>query len=206
MHAAYSPEDISSELVLDILGHMETTAVHMAESSHWSLTSQAKVSVVNRRGPTVKLLDDLGHATDVDQDLIARISAISSDFLCIDSSLVKAETSLLSLGLDSIKSVGLSRKLSMQGLGLSSADIMKLSTPLRLATLIQRSRAPKPDETRVSDASFKAECGKLTEALDLETIKLSENDSVKVYPTTVLQAGMLSQVIYVEHVCFRVLT
>ncbi|KAI1795863.1 peptide synthetase [Ganoderma leucocontextum] len=195
VHAAYTPSDISSELVLDILGHLESTAVRMAETSGWSLPSRVSASAPHRQGPAVIVPDNLDSPMNVDQDLVAKISAISSDFLRVNSNLVKAETSLLSLGLDSIKSVGLSRKLSSQGLGLSSMDIMKLSTPLRLAAFIQRSEASKPSENRLSDTSFMAECGKLDEALDLETVKLSGDDSVTVYPTTILQAGMLSQTI-----------
>lgn len=194
VHAAYTSSDISSELVLNILEQLETTAVRMTDSNDWDLPFRSSLSAAPRRGPTVTLANDLDDPKNVDQDLIAIISAISSDFLRIDSNLVKAETSLLSLGLDSIKSVGLSRKLSSEGYRLSSADIMKLSTPLRLAAFIQRSKASRPSETRLSDPAFVAECAKLGDALDLETVKLSELDSVRVYPTTILQAGMLSQV------------
>ena len=46
----------------------------------------------------------------------------------------------------------------------------------------------------ISDSEFSAECRKLADALDINAIKLSKDDEVKVYPTSVLQAGMLSQV------------
>ncbi|PIL24012.1 non-ribosomal peptide synthetase [Ganoderma sinense ZZ0214-1] len=195
VHAAYTPSDISSELVLDILGQLETTAVRMTDDGDWSLPSHSSLSAAPRQGFAVALVDDLDDLTDVDQDLVVEISAISSAFLRVDSNLIKAETSLLSLGLDSIKSVGLSRRLSSQDYRLSSADIMKLSTPIRLAAFIQRSKASKPSETCLSDAVFAAECAKLANALGLDTVKLSGDDSVKVYPTTILQAGMLSQTV-----------
>ena len=150
VHAAYTPSDISSELVSDILSQLETTAVRMADDSDWRLPSCSGLSAASRRGLAVAPTDDIEDLTNVDQELVAKISAISSDFLHVHSDLIKADTSLLSLGLDSIKSVGLSRRLSSQGHQLSSADIMKLSTPLRLAGFIQRSKASQPIQVSIS--------------------------------------------------------
>ena len=134
--------------------------------------------------------------TNVDQDVVSQIITIASQFLRLEENLITADTSLFSLGLDSIKSVGLSRRFVAQGLPLTSADIMRLSTPLRLTAFIQRSKTSTQREDRLVDSEFALECSKLKEALDVEQIKFSAEDVVKVFPTSVLQAGMLSQVSY----------
>ncbi|EJF65871.1 peptide synthetase [Dichomitus squalens LYAD-421 SS1] len=196
VHAAYTSSDISSALVVDILRHLEDTAVRIAETSEWSLcSSRTSLASPMRQGTSDAPREDPVDPTDIDQHLVSKICDIASQFLRVDIGFVKATTSLLSLGLDSIKSVGLSRKLSAEGMELSSADIMRLSTPLRLAALIQRTTSSDLPTDRVSDAWFVAECDRLAEALNSERIKLSADDNVQVYPISILQAGMLSQTI-----------
>ena len=198
VHAAFTSADISPSVVDGILGQLEETAVHIAQSSDWGfeLSGSSRNLLVQSPAPDA---DEASEGTedlsDVDDATVSSIRTIAAQFLRIDQDFVKNDTSLLSLGLDSIKSVGLSRKLSANGLGLSSADIMRLSTPLRMAAYIQKIRSAGSRAVEsLSDAEFAAECRKLEEALDMEAIKLSAEDAVRVYPTSILQAGMLSQV------------
>ncbi len=196
-HAAFTSADISPALVHDILNRLEETAIRMSESDNWSLpvsngkalhtSSHSALSNGDSEG------DGLPLDVVVDDDILERIREIASRFLRIDAKLITGETSLLSLGLDSIKSVGLSRQLSKEGFALSSADIMRLSTPQRLAVQVQaKASAPQDGERMV--LSFKEERDKLVREMDMVAIRLSEDDEVNVFPTTTLQAGMLSQV------------
>ncbi|KAI0721073.1 peptide synthetase [Cerioporus squamosus] len=199
VHAAFTSSDISSSVVGDILSQFEETAVHIAESSDWgwelSSSGPGAPVQIHARGAE-GASEESEDLSNVDEATVSRIRSIAAQFLHIDPDFVKNDTSLLSLGLDSIKSVGLSRKLSADGLGLSSADIMRLSTPLRLAAYVQKSKSSGGRvDGRLSDAEFATECQQLEEALDMEAVKLSPEDEVKIYPTSVLQAGMLSQTI-----------
>ncbi|KAH9901403.1 hypothetical protein C8Q73DRAFT_786775 [Cubamyces lactineus] len=202
VNAAYTSADISPEVVTGILRDLEETAVRLAEGkSGGILANGAKTSYVASQetaNTSEKLHDhDVGlpEDADVDEKIVSAIIHIASKFLRVDAGLITSGTSLLSLGLDSIKSVGLSRKLSAEGLRLSSADIMGLSTPRRLAARVQKAREPQKQGDDYALAAFKAECEQLAAAVDLEALKLSAGDVVQVFPTTTLQAGMLSQTV-----------
>lgn len=196
-HAAFTSADISPALVHDILNRLEETAIRMADSDDWSLT------VSNGNAPRTGTHSALSNGDNeddglpldvvVDEGILQQILEIASRFLRIDAKLIAGDTSLLSLGLDSIKSVGLSRQFSKEGFALTSVDILKLSTPRRLAALVQaKVSAPHDGDRMVS--SFKEERDNLSRDMDMAAIKLSADDEVNVFPTTTLQAGMLSQV------------
>ncbi|KAI0336556.1 hypothetical protein GY45DRAFT_411925 [Cubamyces sp. BRFM 1775] len=202
VNAAYTSADISPEVVKGILRDLEETAMRLAEGKSTGtpangagasyVASQETASTSERlRDHDVGLPED----ADVDEKIVSAIIHIASKFLRVDAGLITSGTSLLSLGLDSIKSVGLSRKLSAEGLRLSSADIMGLSTPRRLAARVQKAREPQKQGDDYALAAFKAECEQLAAAVDIEALKLSASDVVQVFPTTTLQAGMLSQTV-----------
>ncbi|RDX56754.1 peptide synthetase [Lentinus brumalis] len=200
VHAAFTSSDISPSMVDGILGRLEETAMHIAQSSdwgwEWSSSGPSAPVHIPAPGPD-GASEDAEDLSDVDDADVSNIRSIAAQFLRIDLDFIKNDTSLLSLGLDSIKSIGLSRKLSANGLALSSADIMRLATPVRLAAYLQKSKSSGGGrvDSRLSDAEFATECQKMEEALDMEAIKLSPEEQVRVYPTSVLQAGMLSQTI-----------
>ncbi|KAI0374911.1 hypothetical protein BV20DRAFT_961134 [Pilatotrama ljubarskyi] len=200
VHAAFTSADISPMLVDGILRHLEETAVRMADSNDWGLpisetgASRHWLPSASEGGDRDEELGQPSGA-EVDPDLVFKIRDIASQFLRIDHNLIFDDTSLLSLGLDSIKSVGLSRKFSTAGLTLSSADIMRFSTPRRLALHVQQTKASSTNGEDRLKLSFNAECNKLASAIDPNTVKLSDDDVVMVFPTTTLQAGMLSQTV-----------
>ncbi|KAI9064453.1 hypothetical protein FKP32DRAFT_1591881 [Trametes sanguinea] len=199
-HAASTSSDISATLVNEILQTLEVTADKMIEGN---VSSAALARTHELRSPPlsnskrIDANDNVSEDVEVDNDIVRAICTAASQFLRIDLSLIAPDTSLLSLGLDSIKSVGLSRKLSHEGLRLSSADIMGLSTPRRLAARLQKAEksVKQGDGTEAVTVSFKADCELVRGAIDLSTIKLSGDDDVQVFPTTTLQAGMLSQTV-----------
>ncbi|CDO69499.1 hypothetical protein BN946_scf184785.g4 [Trametes cinnabarina] len=197
-HAAYTPEDISSTIVSEILQRLEETAIQLVEDAI-SVPNLARarelrsLPQVNGSHPDERA-SIRGHV-EADELIVATICALASQFLRVNPDLVTGDTSLLSLGLDSIKSVGLSRRLAKEGLRLSSADIMGLGTPRRLAARIQEFDDSAKQSQDPASASFTAECEFIREAIDPLTIKLSAEDDVQAFPTTTLQAGMLSQTV-----------
>lgn len=169
----------------------------MADSDDWSLpVSNGNAPQTSSQSPLSNGdNEDDGLLLDVvvDEGILQRILEIASRFLCIDAKLIAGDTSLLSLGLDSIKSVGLSRQFSKEGFALTSVDILKLSTPRRLAAHVQaKVSAPHDGDRMVS--SFKEERDNLSRDIDMAAIRLSADDEINIFPTTTLQAGMLSQV------------
>lgn len=198
VHAAYTSDDLPSDLVRGILSDLEDSAVR--------LVAGERVHQISQDGPVVRPssrqvdgdvpLEHEDATADVDPAVVGDICVIASEFLRVERAWLKPETSLLSVGLDSVRSVGLSRKLTSKGYKVSSADIMRVSTPIRLAGFVARRRASngEDDDGRLTEQVFAAECAKLDAALDHEAVKLSQEDAVRVYPTSALQAGMLSQV------------
>ncbi|KAH9946102.1 uncharacterized protein BXZ73DRAFT_72945 [Epithele typhae] len=197
VHAAFTSDDISAAVVQQILSQLEDVATRIANDTKWApsfaLSKQNGTSVVP---PPSRQFDEEPILFSVDREVVSNICTIAAQFLRVNDNLIKSETSLLSLGLDSIKSVGLSRKLSAAGLRLTSADIMKFPTPLRLAAHMQASSTSQNSvDEAIDNSAFAADSAKLKDLLG-SNVKLSEDDEVKVYPTSMLQSGMLSQTVH----------
>lgn len=131
----------------------------------------------------------------VDEGLEAKIRAAVSRFLRIEEGTIANTVSLITLGLDSIKSVGLVRMLRQEGLKLTASELMRYPTIRRIAAR-QCSPENKPvdREERQAEAMLNESLAEIKANFDLSSVKLREDDSVEVYPTTELQSGMLSQV------------
>ncbi|KAL5529265.1 hypothetical protein ACEPAG_5250 [Sanghuangporus baumii] len=133
----------------------------------------------------------------VDEGLQSRILSVVSQFLKIDASQILETSSLIALGLDSIKSVGLSRALRKEGIGIRSLDIMRHPSIRRMASRSSQSlgsqgvQGEESEQTRL--LSEKRE--RVASFVDRNLLKFDDKDEVQLYPTTILQAGMLSQTI-----------
>ncbi|OBZ75802.1 Nonribosomal peptide synthetase 2 [Grifola frondosa] len=186
VQAAYTSADISSKVVSRILRRFRSRCSADGRCADHKATEALAVGD-----------SETQEEVFVDEELVAQICSIASKFLQIDLTFVKADASLFALGLDSIKSIGLSRKLHVEGITITSADIMRLATPLRLSGFVrQNGRVPrKRDGDQLSKAAFAKECSSLEQALGSDNLRLSEDDQIKVFPTSVLQAGMLSQTV-----------
>ncbi|KAL5533182.1 hypothetical protein ACEPAF_4958 [Sanghuangporus sanghuang] len=133
----------------------------------------------------------------VDEELQSKILSVVSQFLKIDESQILETSSLVALGLDSIKSVGLARALRKEGIEIRSLDIMRHPTIRRMASHSsqalgsQGAQSEESEQTRL--LSEKRE--RVASFVDRNLLKLDDKDDVQLYPTTILQAGMLSQTI-----------
>lgn len=104
-------------------------------------------------------------------------------------------TSLVSLGLDSIRSVGLSRALRQHGYPTNVIDIIGNLTKQKLGNLCARSGGHSA-QVKIDEGilSLQKRRERIKASFDPLTCKLSVDDEVEIFPTTALQAGMISQV------------
>lgn len=126
-------------------------------------------------------------------DLMIHLRDIVSGFFTIDQGLLTDATSFISLGLDSIKSVGLARALRKQGHNIAAVELMKASTLRRLAVHLASGKS-SPTKDSEKNSTLSQALQNIRNALPAERLKLSPDDDVQLFPTTTLQAGMLSQV------------
>lgn len=139
---------------------------------------------------------------DDDDQLVENLSAhdiplreIVSNFFGLPSERLHPNTSFISLGLDSIQSVGLSRVLRQHGYSLKAADIMENPNLRTLAFLRARSLGRSAQvEIEQGVHSLQKQREKIMASLDPSSCKLSIDDEVEIFPTTALQTGMISQV------------
>lgn len=139
--------------------------------------------------------EDLGVGADA-EDLVP-LSEIVSNFFGVPLERLHPHTSLISLGLDSIRSVGLSKILRQHGYSASAADIMGNPILWKLGVSLARARSRGHSVQAEIDRgilSLQKQCERIKASLNPSTCKLSIDDEVEIFPTTALQTGMLSQV------------
>ncbi|KAG2157195.1 hypothetical protein DEU56DRAFT_8353 [Suillus clintonianus] len=132
------------------------------------------------------------------------VREIVAQFLGVDPQRIWSRTSFIALGLDSIRSVGLSRALKEEGYHVTASELMKsacLAGLESLPTLFQ-------DVDRVQLESeawdlLQEECRILESHFDVATCRFSDRDEARVFPTTALQAGMLSQTVVSSGVLYN---
>ena len=114
-------------------------------------------------------------------------------FLGIPAENVQEESSLLSLGLDSLKAVTLSHRLRERGVSIPPVDIIRAGSVREVAS-IPTSRETEQGASSEEEGSLEVD-RLLWQDLPLESLKLSRDDQIDITAATALQAGMLSQVI-----------
>lgn len=156
--------------------------------------------LVNRAesAPPVDIADDTRNSNggkDISVTLHT-VRKIIAQFLGVDSHRLWSRTSFIALGLDSIRSVGLSRALKEEGFHVTAAELMKsacLAELESLPTLFQDAGRAQL-ELEAHDL-FQEECRILESHFDVTTCRFSDSDEARILPTTALQAGMLSQTV-----------
>ena len=118
------------------------------------------------------------------------ISELSA-FLRIPAESVGHESSLLSLGLDSLKSVSLSHRLIERGISVSPVDIIRAGSVrgVASASVTEGRQESSGEEESVSELDQL-----LRQDLPAESVRLGRDDRIEITAATALQAGMLSQV------------
>ncbi|KAJ3550989.1 hypothetical protein NMY22_g88 [Coprinellus aureogranulatus] len=130
--------------------------------------------------------------------LATELRKATSEFLRVSIDMVTDTTSFITLGLDSIKAVGLAKRFTKLGHKVTSVEILRVPTIQALTELIS-SRTSSPaaqvsPQSRQNDV-YGAALEKIRSEVDVARLKLSHDDEVAIFPATALQAGMLSQTI-----------
>lgn len=108
---------------------------------------------------------------------------------------MREDSLLLSLGLDSLKTVALSQRLRGRGLLVSPMDIIKAgSVSGVISASVTEGRQELPSD-RENDSGVEQ---LLRQDLPADSIRLNPDDEVQITAATALQAGMLSQVTSVQ--------
>lgn len=123
------------------------------------------------------------------------VRKIIAEFLGVDPQRLWSRTSFIALGLDSIRSVGLSRALREEGYHVTAAELMKSACLAELESLpMLLQDASRAQLELEAQNLFQEQCRILESHFDVATCRFSDRDEARILPTTALQAGMLSQV------------
>ncbi|KAI5124379.1 hypothetical protein M0805_008982 [Coniferiporia weirii] len=184
-------EPMSQDLISRLLASVEETASILVEGHRMPSARVAPIPVIQTTDDSDdEEIDSLGN---VDHILEEKVRTLVSQFLKIEIDQISATTSLFSLGLDSIKSVGLARELRRNELKITAMELMRRPFIRRIATC-QTENASVLSIRNAEDVllrEIRAEISKVNE----KVVPLSGSDKVELYPVTALQAGMLSQTI-----------
>ncbi len=197
VQAAFTPNDISSEIVEGVVRDLEDISLQFCTGD--AREPSFKVPIPEYPDKPVSMpkeTTDIPSTPPPPDEVLGRVREVVSDFLRLDPSLLLDNTSLISIGLDSIRSVGLSRAFQAQGFHTSSVSIMSHPTLIGIASRLSRELPePVPTSEHQPILSFKNDCRIIRDALGSSNLGLSPGDHVELFPTTTLQAGMLSQVL-----------
>lgn len=129
----------------------------------------------------------------VDLELENSLVAAVASFLNVSESLVAPNSSLVALGLTSLKSVTLSRKLKGSGITVTAIDIIQADTVRGVASKCGRNSGSigAIQEGRLWLGGLQDEIKK---EVSVNEFKLTDKDEPEVMCATALQTGMLSQV------------
>lgn len=191
VQAAWTDGGLDTGVVTQLLEEFEDITLKIGAGSYRMLG--ADINLSPQIDDIREEIDDSDEIINVDPLILRDLRRILSDFLGVDERIVTDNTSFISLGLDSIKSVGLSRSLRKQGYHIAAIDLMKFSTLKKLGNYVENV-SPTVVTEGGEDQSFPQSLAALRASIPLDQFKLAADDQVSVFPTTTLQAGMLSQV------------
>jgi len=149
--------------------------------------------------PQTQAADELADP-EIAKILLPELSA----FLRIPVDNVREESSLLSLGLDSLKAITLSHRLRERGVSVSPMDIIRAGS---VRGVVLASAAERQQENFNQEGSVFELDELLRQDIPVEAVRLGQEDRVEITAATALQAGMLSQVTPTQvHGVYLVLT
>lgn len=197
LRAAWLTAAVDTKILTEVFEQFESIVLSLAAGGavqsalDSTLTGTALRQIGLNSAPQVA---EPGEFCTIDAGLLDVLRSLVADFLGVDSDLLSDTTSLISLGLDSIKSVGLARELQAQGHKVSPVELMNHSTLKRLAMLLVSDDRPDSNQYHGMNTLYDTTLRQLRSSVDVKPLKLSANDIIEIYPVTPLQAGMLSQV------------
>ncbi|EGN93241.1 hypothetical protein SERLA73DRAFT_172154 [Serpula lacrymans var. lacrymans S7.3] len=199
LKVAYSEDIVSADTVHAMLHDFERIAVGLIDQGGRFALDGHEANGASLSPPSVsgKTLNGNHEAEDAeagDDETIQQLRSTIADFLDVSGELIAEDTSFFVLGLDSIKSVGLSRTLRQSGFVISAIELMRRSSLRKLSRYLTATKGVNGGEVKGME-SFQRQCELIRKNLDVESLQLTPDDHIQVFPTSILQAGMLSQTV-----------
>lgn len=191
-----NPQD---EVILTCLRGLEATVHGLATNpTVYIMQSLAEIPRAVYRAKVEPHKETLvkSETLNANPELLDKLQYIIADFLQVQPTILAPSTSFISMGLDSIKSVGLSKVITMCGHPVSSTHVLRNASLQQLVSYIL-SQSSNSDAEKDSGAARKSVVvvdKSITAEILGHNIKLEDDDDVELFPTTALQSGMLSQV------------
>ncbi|TFK29988.1 peptide synthetase [Coprinopsis marcescibilis] len=191
IRAAWLEGQVSGDLVSHIVNNFESAALQIGEKEDlWSSISTTSGRHTDSLAVTRATQEGRIELT-ADPVVLDTLRQTIGEFLEVPPTVLNGRVSFISLGLDSIKAVGLAKRIRKLGYEVTSVEILKASTLHRLARNIS-SVKPKPQEPLEQYMQLLAQ---LENHQQKSELRFNSEDRCKIYPATALQSGMLSQTI-----------
>ncbi|EAU88504.2 peptide synthetase [Coprinopsis cinerea okayama7 len=187
VRAAWLDGLITQDHVADLLHGFEKVTLTLDKGEELPLPSRRSPE------PVRKVNDDEDPSAQVllDPVVVADLQQTICDFLEIPTAILTNRVSFISLGLDSIKAVGLAKRIRALGYDVSSTEILRASTLKRLARVVSNNKQKKEEPYEHYAQLVRQVEGYISKS----EVQLSPEDEVKIIPSTALQSGMLSQTV-----------
>ena len=190
LRSAVAVNEEVTKTVRQLVDNFESCVTYLSESPEDSLSLPDAGDQPTSDWPVRKpRTQEAGEPAD--PEIIKILLLELSAFLRIPADNVREESSLLSLGLDSLKAISLSHRLRERGVSVSPMDIIRAGSVrgVASASAVERQRESFSQEGSISELDQL-----LRKDLPMEAVRLSDDDQVEITAATALQAGMLSQV------------
>ncbi len=188
-----------NEVILTCLREIEATVHGLSTNPNFyimqSLSEVPRSVYLGKVEPQSETLVE-SETLSANSELFDKLRYIVADFLQIQPTVLSPSTSFVSMGLDSIKSVGLSKVITMGGHPVSSTTVLRNASLLQLVSCIisQSSHSDTEEDFNAARRSVVVVDQGITTEIFGHNIKFEDEDVVQLFPTTALQSGMLSQV------------
>ncbi|KAI6132186.1 hypothetical protein EDD16DRAFT_1468633 [Pisolithus croceorrhizus] len=195
IRVAYYECDNIPSAVDCILANFEAVLLNILENGFGtSLPVAIRGDLKRDAEPAQGVTKDAVQENDVNGTLdLQPLNMAVSEFLRVSPDFLLPSTSLISVGLDSIRAVGLSRFLRQRGFTVTAADILRHPTLRQLSVFARPSHLVQQEADDASKDFLYRQLEELQVYVDPFAYKLCAEDKVSLFPTTELQAGMLSQ-------------
>lgn len=193
MNAVHSSSDISREEVRRLADRFNEVLMSWGTGS---VTSNPTPALLRQKLESV----EIPLSPPATGQAQASIVNAAKTILGISEIDFKPNTSLIALGMDSIKAVTLSKLLRAEGLQISASDIMRRSTIQAIATHVKKASDTVGDDPQ---QTYDGNVPLLSSDLDWQNVGLSPrlypDDLTRVFPATTMQCGFLAQVFKYNH-------
>ncbi|KAF9649477.1 hypothetical protein BDM02DRAFT_3230298 [Thelephora ganbajun] len=190
LRSAVAVDEEVSKIVQELVDDFESHVTYLSESSGGDLSLPDAGDQPNHGWPVFQPRTQ--EEKPADPQIVEIIISEFSTFLRLPAENVREESTLLSLGLDSLKAVTLSHRFRERGILISPMDIIRAGSicGLASASVMERQQEISSQEESVSELDQL-----IWQDLPAESARLSRDDQVEITAATALQAGMLSQTV-----------